>query len=166
MIEEDRPERNRHHEKEQPVTAPDTLSAFYFALEESPGDPLTLQALADWFDEQGNAASAACLRWAVRTKRTPFHFERTGPLTVVGNEWHDGWYWWVKEHPQAGADWGYPAECQLLSRLWKHLRHSFDYTPSVFKEYPSVRAAYEALLAAWPLAQPVESVERRRGRRS
>jgi hypothetical protein len=36
------------------------------------------------------------------------------------------------------------------------LNHSFDYDPVMFKEYETVRATYEAVIAAWtatPLAE-------------
>jgi hypothetical protein len=43
--------------------------------------------------------------------------------------------------------WGYPASCRLPHALWRELRHTFNYDPTTFKEYPSARAAYEALVA-------------------
>lgn len=64
--------------------------------------------------------------------------------------WHDGWYWWAtdREHP----GWGYPEAAALPHAQWKELAHTFNYDPLVFKEYPTVRGAVEALIAAWDVA--------------
>ena len=59
----------------------DTLAGFYLALRESPGDPVTLLALADWFEEQGQADNAACVRWSLRRERRPFEY-RFGPKLI------------------------------------------------------------------------------------
>jgi uncharacterized protein (TIGR02996 family) len=127
------------------------LDAFYLALAEQPGDKVTTLALADWHDERGSAETAACLRWLLEKGCVPFRYvkEESG-LTVAGRAWHDGWFWWVvaDRHPDGG--WGYPLACRLPARLWDRLPHSFAYSPSVFKEYPTCRAAYEAVFAAWP----------------
>ena len=56
----------------------DTLAAFYLALDETPGDPATLAALADWYEEQGQADHAACVRWTLRRRRFPFCYRREG----------------------------------------------------------------------------------------
>ncbi|MFO0845858.1 MAG: hypothetical protein U0797_26325 [Gemmataceae bacterium] len=37
----------------------------------------------------------------------------------------------------------------LPHRVWKSLGHTLPYDPLVFKEYPSVRAAIEALIEGW-----------------
>src|SRR5262245_28256305 len=47
------------------------LRGLFAALGESRGDPLALRALADWFEEHGDAPAADCLRWVVRTERRP-----------------------------------------------------------------------------------------------
>ena len=69
------PPRVYNHDRSSPVRGaavmPDPLAAFYLALEESPGDPVTLQALADWYEEQGQTDDAACLRWTVRQPALP-----------------------------------------------------------------------------------------------
>jgi hypothetical protein len=127
----------------------DPLDAFYLVLDDSPGDPLTTQALADWYEEQGNSTAAACLRWALRRGRWPFRYFRHGPLRVASDAWHEGWCWWVREDMASAREWGYPRECCLPLVVWERLRHSFDYDPGTFKQYPSRRAAYEALFAAW-----------------
>jgi uncharacterized protein (TIGR02996 family) len=142
----------------------DCLDAFYLALEETPGDRVTLLALADWYDEQGSAEAAACLRWVVAKGRCPFRYRR-GRLSIQSTTLHDGWYWWATDDPPAGPDWGHSQECRLPSALWEQLRHTFDYRPNNCKEYASVRSAYEALLEAWPLAPQLERPPARKERR-
>ncbi len=132
------------------MTGHDPVSAFYLVLEESPGDTATLLALSDWYEEHGDLTAADCIRWSARRKRYPFRYHLDGPLTVAGVSWHDGWYWWANDDGRFGADWGHTQECRLPRRLWALLRHSQDYQPLVFKEYETLRQAYEALIAAWP----------------
>ncbi len=124
-----------------------TLLGLYLALEEASADAVTLQALADWFEEHGNARSAGCLRWAVAGGRTPFRYHHSAPLRYHYEGWHDGWYWWVTEAEL--LSWGHPRTCRLPHRLWHCLPHSGAYLPATFKQYPTARAAYEALLDAW-----------------
>ncbi len=135
------------------MAEPDPLTAFYLSLDESPGDAVTVLALADWYEEQGQPDSARCLRWAVRGMLYPFRYRR-GALARNGKDWHDGWFWWALDDPYEGQAWGHPLHCRLPLRVWNRLRHGFKYEPRVFKEYPSQRAAYEALLEAWSLADP------------
>jgi hypothetical protein len=61
--------------------------------------------------------------------------------------WKDGWYWWATARERPG--WGYPESVKVPHPLWDKLEHTFNYDPVVFKEYPTVRAAVEALVAAW-----------------
>ncbi len=132
------------------MAEPRALEAFYFALDESPDDPVTTLALADWYDEQGDGPAAECLRWAHARQRRPFRYDKSANLTASSKRWHEGWLWWAVEGRGYGADWGHPRECRLPHELWDELPHTFHATPAVFKEYPTSRAAYEALLAAWP----------------
>ena len=125
----------------------DPLTAFYLALDEMPGDRVTMLALADWYEEHGNADAADCLRWAVREVRRPFRYGPDDSMRVTFEKWQKGWYWWAKAGE--GLDWGHPATCGLAEDIWRGLKHTFDYSPSVFKEYPSFRAAFEALVAVW-----------------
>src|SRR5262249_31745497 len=127
----------------------DSLHAFYLSLEESPHDPVTLQALADWYEEQGNPDAADCLRWAVQHTKSPFRYRRDSGLTVSSAGWHDGWLWWAVDDPYYGRDWGHPRSCMLPRELWSRLHHSFPYDPAVFKEYETAQGAYEALIDAW-----------------
>jgi uncharacterized protein (TIGR02996 family) len=136
------------------MSEPDPPAALYLTLDENPGDHVTLLALADWYEEQGQAGCAACLRWTVRNALYPFHYSRD-LLKKNGSDWHEGWYWWALDDPYAGADWGHPLHCRLPLKVWHRLQHGFTWTPLVFKEYPTLRAAYEALLEAWPRVGPL-----------
>jgi hypothetical protein len=127
------------------------LDAFYLALTEQPGDKVTILALADSYEERGIVETAECLRWLLEKGRVPFRYcKKDAGLTVEGRGWHDGWFWWAVAERHLGQDWGYPPGCRLPPRLWDRLPHQFAYSPSVFKEYPTCRAAYEAVFAAWP----------------
>ena len=75
-----------------------------------------------------------------------------------GISWKDGWYWWVIEE----MNWAEDKACRLPPKLWNRLVHSFPYEPSVFKEYPTLRSAYEALFEAWPAFAPIKRVIRKR----
>jgi uncharacterized protein (TIGR02996 family) len=131
----------------------DPLSAFYDALDQTPEeDRVTLLALADWYEEQGEPEAAECLRWTVRQGLSPFCYQRDGGgVTVSSDAWHDGWFWWSVDEPSQTSDWGHDPACRLPRALWQKLRHTFNYDPAVFKEYRTRRAAYEALLEAWPM---------------
>jgi uncharacterized protein (TIGR02996 family) len=132
------------------MSAPDPLSAFYLALEDVPDDRLTLLALADWYEEEGGPDAADCLRWTVRNAVWPFRYSVNSGLSVSSAVWHDGWFWWSVDEPFHGRDWGHDPHCLLPAAVWQKLRHTFNYDPAVFKEYPTRRSAYEALIEAWP----------------
>src|SRR5262245_9864058 len=132
----------------------DTLAGFYHALKETPGDPVTLLALADWFEDNGQPDSASCVRWTLRRKRFPFEFHRNeGGLLNDSPTWHDGWFWWTTSEIY-GSDWGHPVTCRLPTDLWKRLKNHLPHDVSVMKHFPSLQAAYEALFDAWPLFPP------------
>jgi hypothetical protein len=133
------------------MSGPELLTAIYAALDDNPADRVPLLALADWYEEHDRVDAAACLRWAARHGYRPFHYRRDGGLQVNSAMWHDGWFWWALDDPYYGRDWGHDASCRLPRVVWWKLNHGFDYSPAVFKEYPSRRAAYEALIAVWPL---------------
>ena len=134
--------------------------AFYLTLDETPDDRPTLCALADWFEDQGDLSSSTCVRWTIRRGIYPIHFDRDASETITerGVSWHDGWYWWVIDRPNYAPE----KSARLPPALWNLLSHSFRYAPSVFKEYPTRRAAYEALFDAWPLFAPSNRVARKR----
>jgi hypothetical protein len=131
------------------MSDPDPQDAFFLSLEEIPGDRVTLLALADWYEEQDQHDCADCLRWTVRHGHYPFRAVRAG-LKKFGHEWHEGWYWWAIDDPYSGESWGHPRHCQLPPEVWRQLQHTIPYVPAVMKEYPTQRAAYEALFEAWP----------------
>jgi hypothetical protein len=129
------------------------LNAMYAALEKRPADHVTLLALADWHEERGGVAAAECLRWVVIEGKAPFRYSGDDEsLMHHHNTWHEGWYWWATSRERRG--WGYPPSGVLPHRVWKRLGHSFAYDPLVFKEYPSVRAAIEALIDGWQKPAP------------
>ena len=137
------------------MAEPDTLIAFFLALEEEPGDQVTLLALADWYEEHNQPGAGEALRWTVQHGRRPYCFPADGGLTVSSQDWHIGWFWWAVDDAAHARDWGHPRSCQLPRTLWGKLRHNIRYTPSVFKEYATVREAYEALIDVWPLIGPI-----------
>ena len=85
----------------------DTLASFYLALEETPGDSVTLQALADWYEEQDRLDAASCLRWLVRRGRFPFLYRKDAGLVVASTAFTEGWFWWAVDEPIYGRDWGH-----------------------------------------------------------
>jgi hypothetical protein len=132
------------------MPGPDPLAALYLGLDDSPGDKVTLHALADWYEETGRPDLAAALRWTIRRGYFPFRYWRDAWPGVSREDWHDGWYWWANDGPE-GRDWDHPASCRLPPAIWQRLRHTLNYSPSVCKEYPSLRTAYEALFHVWPI---------------
>lgn len=132
----------------------DLSPGFYLALEESPGDVVTLLALADWYDEQGDPDAAGCLRWVVRLGKWPFRYHQAAGPPQRGGPWREGWWWWAIDGPSASVDWGLPAACLLPPAVWQRMVHGFPYRPAVFKEYATVRDAYEALIDAWARVRP------------
>jgi hypothetical protein len=140
----------------EPAAMPDydALDAFYRALEECPGDAATLAALADWYEEYDQGPSAACLRWTAEQQRWPFQYWRNGPVIYSIRSWQEGWYWWADEEQSFSRSSGIPGHCRLPPPLWQHLGHRLGFPPSLFKDYPTLREAYEALFAAWRKGQP------------
>jgi len=141
-----------------PTAEPRELTAFYLALEANPGDTVTLRALADWLEERGAATPAACLRWLAAEGKAPYRYSRGNELIHYHESWQEGWWWWTSSREK--SPWGYPKTCTLPHKLWRKLRHTFDYSPCVFKEYPTVRAAIEAVLEVWV---PMPAKPRRKG---
>ncbi len=130
------------------------VDGLYLALEDERADGLAWQALADWHEDEGRTQDASCLRWLWRRGFVPFRFS-PALVAVHSGSFHDGWSWWATDDPSAGRGWGLPAGCRLPAPLWGLLRHTFRYPPLVIKEYPTVRAAAEAVLEAWPLYNPL-----------
>jgi len=129
------------------------IDGLYLALEDDPADALAWLALADWHEDASHAASAACLRWLSRRRHSPIRYHAETSVRKSPS-WQEGWLWWATDGE--GADsWSLPSSCRLPHRLWTRLRHGFPYSPVAMKEYPSVRAAVEAVLDAWPLFNPL-----------
>jgi len=130
------------------MAEPLELRGLYDALEASPGDPVSLRALADWYEEHDEARRASCYRWLAAEHKAPYKYHADSDLRHHHSEWHDGWYWWTTGE-KLKDDWGYSAGCALPDRVWKKLRHEFSYNPLVFKEYPTVREALNAVVRVW-----------------
>ena len=123
------------------------LTALFDALEDVPDDRVTLLALADWFEDQDRSMAAGCLRWLAASGKLPYRYFAASPLRYHHESWAEGWFWWTTESEM--EKWGYPQTCELPFNLWDRLRHTFDYKPTTFKEYPRIREACEALVDAW-----------------
>ena len=127
-------------------------NALYAELEVNPGDALTLLALADWFEENDLAKPSECVRWLAEMGKVPFRYTSDAEIIHHFEAWKDGWYWWTTAASRKG--WGYPKSCRLPRTLWGRMAHTFDYPPRVFKEYPTVRGAIEAVILAWTRRPP------------
>lgn len=116
------------------------------ALEQDWGDTVTLQALADWFDDHDEPAFASCLRWIVRQKR------RVGKVETKNEPVYGRFFWELQDaHPIRNDP---PA--QLPVALWRALKDNDEpHAVGSYKSYPTATSAYRALLAAWK-KEPVE----------
>ncbi len=124
------------------------MNDLYAALEKVPTDEVLLLALADLYLKRGSHAAAECLQWVVIEGKTPYrYFHSTDGLRHHHDSWHDGWYWWTTSRERRG--WGYPKSCVVPQRIWSRMTHTLPYDPLVFKEYPTIRAALEALIQGW-----------------
>lgn len=112
--------------------------ALFATLESQRDDPITLAALADWFEEHDDAGAAACLRWVARNGRRP------GFNSCQVNY---GRYFWELQGPEPILD---DPRAQLPAGLWIALEGYDEARPvNSFKSFASVRLAYFALLLAW-----------------
>jgi len=120
-------------------------SAFFGALEQDHADAVTLQALADWYDEHDDPVAAACLRWVAR------HGGRVGK--AAGGYYGD--YFWELQEPHPIRN---DPPAQLPATLWRALKDNDEpHAVGSFKSYRSATLAYKALLAAWKQAPVQES---------
>ena len=138
------------------MTETDTLDGFFLALRESPGDAVTLHALADWYEEQGRPSVAACVRWCLRRGRRPFQYRRGTEGLIDSPSFADGWFWWAVGDGPHGNDWGHPPTCRLPGVAWRLLDKRHSPTALVVKHYPTLRAAYEAFFEVWTRFAPSE----------
>jgi len=127
-------------------------AALYKAIEEKPLDSVSILALADWYEEQGQTEAAAALRWLAEQKKTPYRYIYQEELKVHFDQWKSGWYWWATD--AEGHDWGHPDSCVLPHKLWSKLTHAFEYNPLVFREYPTIQGAIDAFIRAWTRKRP------------
>ena len=131
-----------------------TLDQLFAALEQHPAEPSSVLALAEHHARNGQTAAAAALHWAVLNEKRPFRYTRDAELSVDFEEWGEGWFWWATEaadddEADYGQDWGHPKEGRLPLPLWRAMPHTFEYEPAVFKEYETLREAYQALIDGW-----------------
>ena len=136
------------------------LTALFAELEEAPCDIATLRALADWLEDDDQPKPAECVRWLADTGKVPFKYALQEEIMYRFDGWRRGWFWWTTGIQR--PNWGYPKSCRLPRMLWQPMKHTFDYDPMVFKEYPTVRAAIEAVMAAWT-RRPRTSTRKKKG---
>lgn len=119
----------------------DCRDALFDALEADAGDAVSLAALADWSEEQGDDAAAACLRWLAGQGRRPFYFPRPGD--------RGPFLWILRDDEPLVKD----EAAQLPPALWRELKGN-DEPGEVasYKSYRTARLAYLAAVGAWPLA--------------
>ena len=112
--------------------------ALFAALDAEAADAVAQNALADWFEENGELSAAACLRWVARNRRRPGHYARP---TGYGHA-----FWEMQEREPILND----PPAQLPPPLFRQLGDNDEKHPvASYTSYPSPRAAYAALLAAW-----------------
>src|SRR5262249_43937310 len=102
------PESRQMAKKKKKKEPADDQDVLYLALEEKPGDKVTMLALADWLEEHGHESDATCIRWAAERGRVPYSYQ-PDTLKVTYEEWGTGWFWWAVDDPGYGSDWGHPA---------------------------------------------------------
>jgi hypothetical protein len=122
--------------------------ALLAALDADRGDAISINALGDWFEENGDQPAAACLRWVTRNARKPAHYPRQSDY---------GPFLWVRQGDQPIID---DRPAQLPEKLWLALKDNDEPHPvASFKSYQTARAAYLALVEAWrSLGEPVPDV--------
>src|SRR6516165_9564002 len=105
--------------------------ALLAALNVERGDAVSQNALADWFEEKGDSAAAACLRWVARNRRRPGHYPRASQ--------YGHYFWELQEREPIIND----PQAQLPAPLWRQLQNNDEKEPvASFKSYQSPRAAY------------------------
>jgi uncharacterized protein (TIGR02996 family) len=126
----------------------DVSEALLSALDADRGDVVSQAALADWFDEQGDAQAAECLRWVVRNRRRPGHYPAQDTY---------GSYFWELQEPAPLLN---DPPAQLPEALWNAVGDNDEPHPvGSFKSYGSPQAAYRALVAGWKrLGRPAGDV--------
>jgi hypothetical protein len=112
--------------------------ALFAALDADRGDAVSQNALADWFEESGDAPAAACFHWVARNRRRPGHYPRASK--------YGHYFWELQEREPILND----PQAQLPAPLWHQLRGNDEKEPvASFKSYQSARSAYADLVEAW-----------------
>jgi hypothetical protein len=120
------------------MTDDETRDALFSALESNRGDRVSLSALADWFEEQGEPDARECLRWVVAAGRRPGFNEHQQTY---------GKCFWERESPHPILN---DPPAQLPEPLWLALLENDEpHAVASFKSYKTARAAWLALLAGW-----------------
>ncbi len=111
------------------------LDAFFAALTQAPGDWLARTALADWYEENGLAHSAECVRWVVRRQRRP-------SVNPAGRA-----FWFNADRPMPYTE--------TVAHLPAPLFHALSAARGdiVVRWYPDLREAEEDLHAVWVAAR-------------
>lgn len=112
-----------------------TADRLYLALSDQPNDWATRAVLADWFEDAGQLAVAACMRWMVRQHKRPY------PSTRGTSHWFNA--------PRVTTD--NDPESDLPEAVYNELREPAG-LDDIFRSYPTLRAADEDLYAAWARA--------------
>lgn len=119
------------------TTHPD-LEALFAALESGPEDwPLYL-VLADLYEECGDTDAAACLRWQAKERKRPYRWRMEESI---------GWTWFDASRVATDHD----PESNLPHGLHALLRGGNYAAAGREREFDSLRAAQDALIAAWKL---------------
>lgn len=126
------------------------LDAFFVALEKERGDAVTLNALGDWYEEQGDAVAGSCFHAVARLAIRPGFSKGQ---TMFGK------FYWVLDAPDPIIT---DPPAHLPKALWDALReYDEKYSVASFKSYQTARAAYEDLLRGWAEVGPIDLGEKR-----
>jgi hypothetical protein len=116
----------------------DALRGLFAALEEQPGDLVALAALADWYEEHGDADAVACLHWAARRERRP---------GLNPHQTTFGKFFWEREDPDPIIN---DPPAQLPGPLWLAVGDNDEpHAVGSYKSYKTAEAAYRALIEGW-----------------
>lgn len=110
-----------------------TETAFQAALEEDPTSSATRLVFADWLEEQGDPRAAG-YRWMGNNGKYP---KEATSLLFIGESWD----WWRESAYAIGPS-------VLPAAVFDKLRGGQTRSASDYREYPTRRAAEEALCAA------------------
>jgi uncharacterized protein (TIGR02996 family) len=113
-----------------------TLDQLYQHLAGDPNDWATRGVLADWYEEAGQPAAAACLRWMIRRRKRPY------PSDSGTFHWFNAPRTTVAKDP----------ESDIPEPVYQMLAQTAG-LEDVFRTYNTLRAAEEDFHAAWRQAR-------------